>query len=1099
MSSGGEHTNFGFLEKKSPVLYQSAMLAERYFADDPNGSLYKLRLFGETLASQFAAYLNIRLRPGSNFIDTINALRYEGNLTPQAVEAFHRLRKIGNEAVHTAGGAHSDALIMLKVARALGLYYYQLTVDRTYQLGPFVPPPDPLHQATAVAEEMAALRSQLDTAQQEKAALEGRAEEAEQKLIQAEQQQETLLQQIRAEAEARPPEELQQAKAQASKLSLNLDEQATRALIDEQLRDAGWEVDTPTLRYAKGVRPQRGRNLAIAEWPTKSGPADYALFLGLTPVAVVEAKRKNKNVKSALEQAERYSETFKMPEGSSPAGGPWDKAQIPFLFSTNGRGFLRQLKEASGIWFRDVRQTVNSGKPLEGWYTPDGLQALLKRDIEQANATLAKEDPGYLGLRPYQNEAIRAVESAIIDGNQQILVAMATGTGKTRTAIGLIYRLIKAKRFRRILFLTDRTALGEQTHSAFKDVRVESLQTFTDIYDVKGLGDVVPDDVTRVHLATVQALVRRCLYGEGDTVPPVDQYDCIIVDECHRGYTLDRDMSDAELAFRSEEDYISKYRRVLDHFDAVSIGLTATPALHTTEIFGKPQFVYSYQQAVVDGFLVDHEPPIQIITELAEDGITYRTGEPMQIYHVNEQRVDLVNTPDEVTLEVDAFHTQIISESFNRAVCRELATYLDPDAKGKTLIFCATDAHADMVVRLLKEAMDDEHGGIADKAIRKITGASDRPDELIRRYKNEHYPSIAVTVDLLTTGIDVPEIVNLVFLRRVRSRILYEQMLGRGTRLCPDIGKTSFRIFDAMRLYEAMLAYTEMKPVVARPNISYQQLARELAEVPDAEARQEFLNQLVVKLRRKRMDEAIRAEFEAMTGMSVPQAVEFLKAATVEEASAWLQASPALPGLLDRAGGEGRQLIISEHSDAVRRVEVGYGPRNLRPADYLDEFQRFLDSNLNTIPALLVVTQRPRELTRAQLKELERVLTSEGFSEIQLKAAWRDTTNVEIAAKIIGFVRQRALGSALVPYEERVDRAWKKLLATRDFSKGQQKWLERIVAQMKAETVVDREALDGGRFRDHGGYNQINKQFDGQVEQLLGDLQEAVWSDEDVA
>jgi type I restriction enzyme R subunit len=165
---------------------------------------------------------------------------------------------------------------------------------------------------------------------------------------------------------------------------------------------------------------------------------------------------------------------------------------------------------------------------------------------------------------------------------------------------------------KRVLFLVDRSALGEQAANAFKDTRMESLQTFADIFGIKELDEQQPDTDTAVHIATVQGMVQRVLYSGEDTTPlTVDQYDCIVVDECHRGYLLDRELSDTELSFRSYDDYISKYRRVLDYFDAVKIGLTATPALHTTQIFGAPIFTYSYREAVIDGFLVDHEPPVQ--------------------------------------------------------------------------------------------------------------------------------------------------------------------------------------------------------------------------------------------------------------------------------------------------------------------------------------------------------------------------------------------------------------------------------------------------------------------------------------------------------
>jgi type I restriction enzyme R subunit len=193
--------------------------------------------------------------------------------------------------------------------------------------------------------------------------------------------------------------------------------------------------------------------------------------------------------------------------------------------------------------------------------------------------------------------------------------------------------------------------------------------------------------------------------SEENDVPPVDQYDCIVVDECHRGYLLDRELGDTEFQFRDENDYISKYRRVLDHFDAVKVGLTATPALHTTEIFGRPVFQYSYREAVIDGTLIDYEPPVQIVTKLAEDGMHWKAGDKMAVYNARAQTLDTVVLPDEVDLDIESYNRRVVTENFNRVVCAQLAEHIDPNLDGKTLIFCATDNHADLVVRVLKEEL----------------------------------------------------------------------------------------------------------------------------------------------------------------------------------------------------------------------------------------------------------------------------------------------------------------------------------------------------------------------------------------------------------
>ncbi|WP_431270285.1 DEAD/DEAH box helicase family protein [Dankookia sp. P2] len=218
------------------------------------------------------------------------------------------------------------------------------------------------------------------------------------------------------------------------------------------------------------------------------------------------------------------------------------------------------------------------------------------------------------------------------DQRRSLLLAMATGTGKTKLAIAMLYRLLATRRFRRVCFVVDRTSLGDQAGGEFRTTRVVGANTFADTFGLKGLNEVAPDEATKVHICTIQSLVKRVLYAATpEDVPPVDLYDLIVVDECHRGYTLDRELGDAELGFRSEADYVSKYRRVLEHFDAVKIGLTATPALHTTEIFGRPVFTYGLREAVIDGYLIDQEPPIRIETALSVSGIHFLRDEQLPL------------------------------------------------------------------------------------------------------------------------------------------------------------------------------------------------------------------------------------------------------------------------------------------------------------------------------------------------------------------------------------------------------------------------------------------------------------------------------------
>ncbi|MFN9924589.1 MAG: type I restriction-modification system endonuclease, partial [Cyanobacteriota bacterium] len=832
-------------------MFRLGSLAERYFPEDPNTSLLKLRQLGELLAQQVASRFG--LEPGIEETQQLllRRLEAEGVLDREMAELFHVLRRKGNLANHDLQGDHATALKTLRIAWQLGVWFHRTFADPDYRSGPFQPPQPPDAGDQALQSELAELRQALAAYQSSQGLASEQLALTEAQLRQALQEQQeweqlaTAVEADKAALAARLAELQENASRQGS-AALNalrqaslraaerveLSEAATRELIDAQLRKAGWEVDSTRLRYATGARPQKHRNLAIAEWPTSSGPADYVLFAGLTPLAAVEAKRANRDVAGVLPQAQRYCRDLTTSEEMELRAEGWGEEgefRLPFAFATNGRRFLRQLQTRSGIWFRDLRRSTNLATPLDGWYGPEGLKALARQDLTAADAQLKRESFNYgFPLRPYQRRAIEATEAAIAAGQREILLAMATGTGKTKTCIALLYRLLKTGRFRRVLFLVDRSELGIQAADAFKETRMESLQSFAEIYGIKELQEREPESDTRVHIATVQAMVQRVLLGSEEARPTVDSYDLSVVDDCHRGYLLDRELSERELRFRDFNDYVSKYRRVIEQFDAVKIGLTATPALHTVEIFGHPVFVYSYREAVVDGYLVDQEPPIRIRTKLSNEGIHWEVGEEVKTVDPRTGQIELFTTPDELHFDVKAFNRQVLTEAFNRVVCEALADELDPFSPFKTLIFCVNDQHADLVVLLLKEAFQKRYGSVADEAVAKITGASDQPQQLIRHFKNEAFPNVAVTVDLLSTGVDVPAICNIVFLRRVNSRILYDQMIGRATRLCEPIGKDSFRIFDAVGLYEALQHFTDMKPVVVNPTISFSQLLQEL-------------------------------------------------------------------------------------------------------------------------------------------------------------------------------------------------------------------------------------------------------------------------------
>ena len=1098
--------NFAHLRIDDEQLFRLGSLAERYFPDDPNTSLLKLRQLGELLAQQVASRFGVELRQEETQQQLLRRLECDGVLEREVAELFHGLRRKGNLANHDLHGDHATALKILRMAWQLGVWFHRTFHDPQFRSGPFQPPQPPASGDPELAEELRRLRDAVATFQR----AEGQVAE---QLAQTEAElQEALLEQQEWEALATAAEAdkaalaerlaaLQQQaqgggarslatlrqKARQAAARIDLDEAATRLLIDEQLRQAGWEADSQRLRYSQGARPEKHRNLAIAEWPTASGPADYMLFVGLTPLAAVEAKRAHTDVAGVLPQAERYCRD---------AVG---EVLVPFAFASNGRPFLQQLRSASGIWFRDLRRPTHLPVPLEGWYSPEGLRQLARQDLDSAEQKLRREAFSFgFPLRPYQRRAIEAVEAAIAAQQREILLACATGTGKTKTAVALIYRALKTGRFRRVLFLVDREELGIQAGDAFKETKVESTQRFAEIFGIKELGERVLESDTRVHIATVQAMAQRLLLGDEEGRPTVDSYDLIVVDECHRGYLLDRELSDRELRFRDFNDYVSKYRRVLEMFDAVKVALTATPALHTVQIFGHPVFVYSYREAVVDGYLVDHEPPIRIRTKLSTEGIHWQVGEEVKTMDPRTGQIDLFTTPDELRFDVKAFNRQVLTEAFNRVVCEALADELDPFSPFKTLIFCVSDQHADLVVLLLKEAFQKRYGSVPDEAVAKITGASDQPAQLIRRFKNESFPNVAVTVDLLTTGVDVPEIGNIVFLRRVNSRILYDQMIGRATRLCEPIGKDSFRIFDAVGLYEALQHFTDMKPVVVNPTITFSQLLQELqsTEADDAELVRE---QLIAKLRRKRrhLTENAEARFRLLSGEEPEAFIERLRHLPLAEAQRWLGTIADLGALLDDQWETPAQpRFLCEQDDELVAIERGYGDAK-RPEDYLEGFSAFVRDPGNDLPALTTVLTKPWELSRKDLRELKLALDQRGYSETTLATAWRETTNQEMAASIMGWIRQAALGDPLMPYEQRVERALQRILASRSWSKPQRDWLQRIANQTKVITIVDRDALDDDLLffkREGGGWPRLNRLFGGELDGVLQQFQREVWA-----
>ncbi|WP_064604443.1 type I restriction-modification system endonuclease [Photobacterium sp. J15] len=1168
-------TNFEFLKGVNDILYRIAYAAEKNYPDDPNTTLVKLRMFGEASAKHIAKLLDMEIP--ENQVDLLRDFSRLPWVDDNIIKFFHQLRKVGNKAVHEYHNDLNDAEMMLRIAFKVSVWYYRLvTKNLDFAVPAFELPQggsdeaynheisslkqalaEALNEKIQSASELEAQKNKLTALNGYISILEGKQEETEEqtkaRIAALEAQLKAKDKELSKKTERERKEYREQINQRAAARKLDLSEQETRYLIDRQLREAGWDADSVNLRYANGTRPQVGRNLAIAEWPTgidetgHTGFADYVLFVGLIPVAVIEAKSKNTDVQGKLPEAYRYSKTFdhdllraeltecvanddaqldKIAEELPSYTVTWpdsngvDVYKIPFCYSANGREYSATLKSKSGIWYRDVRHTSNMPKALPAWHRPEELIAKLESDLHVHNRWFADNaDMSELGLRYYQEEAVAAVEQAVIKGQQEILLAMATGTGKTRTAIALMYRLIQSQRFKRVLFLVDRRSLGEQALNSFEDTRI-SGDTFNSIFNIQGLTDKFPEDSTKIHVATVQSLVKRTL--QSDEPMPVGRYDCIIVDEAHRGYILDKEQTEGEMVFRSQLDFISAYRRIIDHFDAVKVGLTATPALHTVEIFNTPVYRYSYRKAVIDGYLTDQEPPIKITTKRSSDGLYFAQGE--QVERISYQGELITDTlEDEQNFDVADFNSSVVAPNFNKAVCKELVNHLDPTGKQKTLVFCVNNPHADMVVEQLQTAFKVKYPDLEHDAIIKITGDSDKDptkvQSMITRYNKERLPNIVVTVDLLTTGIDIPSICNLVFLRKVKSRILYEQMKGRATRLCPDVGKVAFRIFDAVDLYDTLESVDTMKPVVVRPQVELKTLVNEITDsetykVIEADGRsfaEHSHEQLIAKLQRvinhannnrgrsQEIDTAIK-RFDDICQDAMGCQFSGFARTLKEKGPKWTaEIFNKVDGLIERIEKLKSDIndlrkapIFTDIDDEVIGVERLYG-EYANAEDFLEAFDNLVTGNPNAHAALQTVINKPRDLTRKALLELQEWFDRQHFDESTLRVAWKETKNQDIVARLIGHIRRAAIGDALLPFDQRVDNALVRIKAENGWSDEQLTWLDRLGDSLKEKVVIDDDTFKSGNFKRRGGKRKLTNVFDGELDTILAKLNDYVW------
>lgn len=873
--------------------------------------------------------------------------------------------------------------------------------------------------------------------------------------------------------------------------------------IDPRLQAAGWVVEP----YS-GSLPTC--ETAIEEWPTTAGPADYALVADGAIRGVVEAKKLTVGPSGVLTQAQRYSRGI--------AQKPLYQGEfgVPFLYSTNGER----------LFFHDVRAELNRSHEVSGFHTPDAFRELLQRDFE-SELTRLKTVSQNSRMRPYQVEASQAIEEAIAERKRKMLLTMATGTGKTMTMVNEIYRLMKAGVARRVLFLVDRKALAAQSVRAFKSFEPEPAKKFDALYEVysqrfqrEDFGEDERFDPTVlprkyltepklgssfVYVSTIQRMTinlfgRGAVFADGEESEddvdqldiPIHAFDLIVADECHRGYT-------------SREAAL--WRRTLDHFDAIKIGLTATPAQHTMAYFENLVYRYDYERAVREGYLVDYDA-IRIKSDVRMNGVFLNEGDAVDDVDPESGQATFDFLEDERTFDTAAIERDITAPDSNKKILEELREYCleherETGRLPKTLIFAVNDiphtSHADQLVRQAREIFDRGEDFVA-----KITGRVDRPLQRIREFRNRPKPGLVVSVDMLTTGVDIPDLEFLVFLRPVKSRILFEQMLGRGTRpgdKFPD--KSRFVVFDCFdgTLLEYFRSTTGITAEL--PASDNKSIVDIIEDIWQNRQRDYNINRLVKRLRRidKAMAGDARIDFGAYIQNgdvgAFAEGVRGKLAAHFTDTMKLLR-DPGFQDLLLNYKRPGRSFLVAHGvTDTVESEWLirGADGKEYRPNDYLQAFERFVTDNAAQIEGLRVLLSRPQEWSTDALKELREELggAPERFTEDNLRRAF-EATHHKALVDIISMVKRAAdEASSLLTAEERVDTAVARVADGRNLTVDQAKWLDYIRQHLIQNLTIDREDFENVPvLANRGGWGRADFVFGGQLPELLIEIQREV-------
>ena len=911
-------------------------------------------------------------------------------------------------------------------------------------------------------------------------------------------------------------------------------EQAARDNIDNMLSQAGWAVQDN-----KKIDFSAASGVAVREYPTDAGAADYAMFVDRKPAGVVEAKPESwgQKITTVEEQSGRYA----------AASLKWIDKSFPLPFVYESTGALTR--------FTDGRDPKPRSREVFGFPQPDTMRDWLNESASLRSRLAAFPPLDTAGLRKCQIKAIRNLESSFRDDRPRALIQMATGSGKTYTAITSIYRLLKHADARRILFVVDTRNLGEQAEQEFMAyVPSDDNRKFTELYNVQRLTSSYVATDSQVCISTIQRMYSLLKGREldetteeinpaelvqpkepmpvvyNDRIPP-EFFDFIVIDECHRSiYNL--------------------WRQVLEYFDAYLIGLTATPDNRTYGFFKKNVVSeYTHEEAVADGVNVGNEIYV-IDTKRTKQGGQLKARQQVEKRERLTRRKRWTMQDEDVTYTGKDLDRAVVNPDQIRTVIRAFRDKLPEIFPGrrevpKTLVFAKNDSHADDIIQTVREEFAE-----GNRFCKKITyKAEENPKSVLADFRNDHYPRIAVTVDMIATGTDVKPLECLLFMRDVKSRNYFEQMKGRGTRTLErdDLtkvtgsaigGKTHYVIVDAVGVTKSLK--TASQPLITKPTMSLRDLAmgvmmgardddtigslagrlarfdRQLNATERDRIREQaggveltrIVGDLLGAIDPDRIEEKAR-EIEAVADDAepTPAACEVARQRLVDDAADVFTGK--LIELIDSIRRDKEQTIDHEGLDRVLRAEWE-GDAHENAEALVRDFREYLEANRNEIEALTIFYSQPhrrRELTHAMIGETFDRLKSDRprlaplrvWQAYSLLEEYKGSQPISELTALVALIR-RACGidSRLSTHSDTVRRNFQNWIMTRHsgagekFNDEQMEWLRMIRDHIVTSFHLDRDDLDMAPFDGKGGMGRMYKLFGGRMDEVIDELNEAL-------